>query len=184
VLIMEDSNLDFIRAGSTGCVFATILSRDLDKVGWKRIFNPTELVIPEDAFIVSYIFEGKTKDEVLAWALEQGMYEDITSKKTTGLRYKGKDNVSWVQYFGPDSHVKTRRSPQAEILFCVQLPTKYYHKVGYKGVLHLAHASVSHLKEKALDRVWDMCFRRTKELLGFSPTIEEGAKTTFKHEEL
>ena len=36
------------------------------------------------------------------------MYEDITSKNTIGLRIKTEEGVSWVQYFGKDSHAKTR----------------------------------------------------------------------------
>lgn len=178
---MIDNNLKFIRQGKTGCVFASIMAREPEKIGWKRIFNPDSLVIPDDAYIVSYIFEGKTLEWVRQWALDQGMYEDITSKKTSGLRYKGRDNISWVQYFGPDSHVKTRQTPVAELLFCVSLPKKYYSKVGFKGVLHLAHASVEFIKERALDRIWDSCFDRTKKILGFVPSVEEAAKTTFKN---
>lgn len=139
------------------------------------------MTIPKEAYIVSYIFENKTKEEVLKWAVDNGMYEDITSKNTTGLRFKGKDNVSWVQYFGPDSHVKTRQAPIAELLFCVQLPKMYYNKVGFKGILHLAHASIAHIKESALDTIWNSCFERTKKILGYEPTINEAAKTTFKY---
>lgn len=179
---MKDQNLQFIRQGKTGCVFATILSRDPDKIGWKRIFNPVSLEIPDDANIVSFVFENKSKEEVLQWAKQNGMYEDITSKKTTGLRYKNENGVSWVQYFGSDSHVKTRQTPNAELLFCVKLPKKYYLKVGFENVMHLAHASVEHLKEKSLDVIWNSCFVRTKKILGFDPTIAEAAKTTFYHE--
>lgn len=176
-----DKNLDFIRKGKTGCVFATIMARTPDKIGWKRIINPDKLYIPKDANIVSYVFEGKDKEWVKNWALKNEMYEDITSKNTTGLRYKGENGVSWVQYFGQDSHVKTRQTPNAELLFCVKLPKKSYLKVGFKGVLHLAHASIEHLKDKTLDFIWDKSHERTKEILGFKPTVEEAAKTTFKN---
>lgn len=179
---MEDENLQFIRQGKTGCVFATILSRNPEQIGWIRIFNPDTLEIPKEAHVVSLIFEDKNKQEVLDWALSQGMYEDITSKNTTGLRYRGENGVSWVQYFGKDSHVKTRQTPNAELLFCVKLPKKYYAKVGFKGVLHLAHASVEHIKEKSLNVIWNACFDRTRKMLGFKPTVEQGAKTTFKNE--
>jgi hypothetical protein len=179
---MIDKNLHFIRQGKTGCVFATILSRDIIKSNWERITNPIDLSYKEESQIVSFIFEDKTKEEVLDWALNQGMYLDITSKNTTGLRYKGKNGVSWVQYFGPDSHVKTRQAPIAELLFCVKLPKRYYYKVGFKGVLHLAHASIEHLKENTLDVIWDNCFKRTKKILGYKPTIEEAAKTTYKNQ--
>lgn len=176
-----DANLQFIKQGKTGCVFATIMARNPDKIGWVRILNPKTLTIPENAYIVSYIFENKTKEQVIDWALSQGMYLDITSKNTTGLRFKNDNGISWVQYFGNDSHVETRKTPNAELLFCVKLPAKSYAKVGFKGVLHLAHASVEHIKENTLDTIWDSCFKRTKKILGFSPTIEEAAKTTFKN---
>lgn len=180
---MSDKNLEYIRRGKTGCVFATILSRDPLKVGWVRIFNPSEIVIPEEALIVSYIFEGKDKSEVISWALSQGMYMEETSDGTLGLRYAGINGVSWVQYFGPESHVVTRQSPESELLFCVKLPKKYYWRVGFTGVLHLAHGSVEHIKEKALDIIWEGCFKRTRKLLGYKPTIKEAAKTTILKEE-
>ena len=175
----QDQNLQFIKQGKTGCVFATIMARNPEKIGWKRIFNPETLEVPNDAMIVSYVFEGKTKEQVKQWAIENGMYEDITSKNTTGLRYKCENGVSWVQYFGSDSHVKTRQTPYAELLFCVKLPKKSYVKVGFKGVLHLAHASIEHIKENTLDTIWNACFNRTKKILGYAPTINEAAKTTF-----
>lgn len=178
-----DLNLEYIRRGKTGCVFATILSRHPEKVGWNRIFNPVGIDIPDDSFMVSFIFEGKDKSEVMSWALSNGMYFEETSDSSLGLRYKGKNGVSWVQYFGPDSHVVTRCSPVAELLFCVKLPKKYYWKVGFNGVLHLAHGSVEHLKEKSLDIIWEGCFKRTKKLLGYSPTIKEAAKTTILKDE-
>lgn len=176
-----DKNLEFIQKGKTGCVFATIMSRNPEKIGWVRIVNPKKLEIPNNAYIVSFIFENKNKEEVRQWALNNGMYEDITSKNTTGLRYKTKNGVSWVQYFGKDSHVKTRQTPNSELLFCVKLPKKTYFKVGFKGVLHLAHASIEHLKDKALDFIWDKSHQRTKEIIGYKPTVEEAAKTTFKN---
>jgi len=180
---MKDKNLEYIRRGKTGCVFATILSRNPSKVGWVRIFNPSVVDIPDGSFIVSYIFEGKDKSEVIEWALANGMYMEETSDDTLGLRYKGENGVSWVQYFGPESHVATRRSPESELLFCVKLPKKYYWKVGFSGVLHLAHASVEHIKEKSLDVIWEGCFNRTKKLLGYKPTIKEAAKTTLLKED-
>ena len=179
---MTDLNLEFIQQGKTGCVFATLLSKDPDKISWKRFVNPESITIPENAQIISYIFPGKTKEEVTEWALKQGMYIDITSKNTTGLRYKGENGISWVQYFGQDSHVPTRQTPNPELLFCVKLPTKQYIKVGFKGVLHLAHASVEHLKEKFLDRYWNASFKATEARIGHKPTILEAAKSTFYHE--
>lgn len=179
---MADKNLQYIRKGKTGCVFATIFAKDPEKIGWKRIINPDKIEIPKDASIVSLVFEGKNKEWVKKWALDNGMYEDITSKNTTGLRFKNENGVSWVQYFGHDSHVKTRQAPNPELLFCVKLPKKTYFKVGFKGILHLAHASIEHLKDSALNLLWDRSFVRTKEVLGYTPTINEAAKTTFHHE--
>jgi len=58
-----DKNLEFIRQGKTGCVFATILARDPAKANWERIFNPTTLHYNEKSQIVSFVFEDKTKEE-------------------------------------------------------------------------------------------------------------------------
>ena len=110
------------------------------------------------------------------------MYEDITSKNTIGLRIKTEEGVSWVQYFGKDSHAKTRQTPNAELLFCVKLPKKRYFKVGFKGVLHLAHASIEYLKEECLDKLWQGSFDKTEKILGHKPTINDAAKTTWKEE--
>lgn len=179
----KDLNLEYIKKGKTGCVFATIFSKNPKSIGWVRVLNPKNLTIPENALIVSFIFEDKTKQEVIKWALSQGMYEEETSKSTIGLRYKGEHGVSWVQYFGPDSHVETRRAPVSELLLCVKLPKTYYAKVGFKGVLHLAHASIDDLLTKCrsstLDIIWNKCFESTYKRLGFKPTIKEAAKTTY-----
>lgn len=182
-----DKNLKYIRQGKTGCVFATILSRNPEKVGWTRIFNPSThweshaKSINKDTSIVSLIFPNRDKEYVKTWALLNGFYIEDVSENLEGLRYKNENGISWVQYFGPDSHVKTRQAPVSELLFTVKLSGKQYVKVGFKGILHLAHASVEHIKESSLDRIWDSCFKRTKKLLGFTPTIEQAAKTTFKN---
>lgn len=178
----KDLNLDYIKSGKTGCVFASIMAKDPEKIGWKRIINPETLIIPESAFIISFVFEDKCKSEVIDWALLNGMFLDITSKESTGLRYKGEYGVSWVQYFGQESHVKTRQTPYSELLFCVKLPKQTYLKVGFKGVLHLAHASVEHIKSDLLDGIWNACFKSTEKRLGYKPTVLEAAKTTFKNE--
>jgi len=173
-----DNNLEFIKAGKTGCLFATIMARNPEKIGWHRLINPGKVIIPDNAYIVSFIFEGKTQKEVIQWAVENGMYEEKTSENTVGLRFNGEHGISWVQYFGKDSHVKTRQAPNSELLLCVKLPTKSYFKVGFSGVLHLAHASVSLLSERVLDRLWDSSHTRTKKILGHTPTINEAAKTS------
>ncbi|AGO47537.1 hypothetical protein Phi4:1_gp004 [Cellulophaga phage phi4:1] len=181
---MEDKNLQYIKQGKTGCVFATIMAREPSKIGWQRIFYPTthwEHQVDKDSCIVSLIFpEHWDQKSVRSFALLNGFYLEDVGEGLEGLRYKTDAGVSWVQYFGPDSHVKTRQSPQPELLFTLKLSGKQYVKVGFKGVLHLAHASVEHIKEKNLDKIWEACFKRTKKILGYEPTISEGAKTTFK----
>lgn len=171
-----DKNLQFIRRGKTGCLFASLLAKNPEKIGWKRVLNPTTFEIPEGAYIVSFVFENSNKESVRDWALANGLHEEFTSDQTVGLRYKN----SWVQYFGPDAHVKTRQTPHSELLFCVKLPKKAYFKVGFKGVLHLAHASVEHIKTECLDKLWEGSFEKTKKILGYKPTIKEAAKTTWE----
>lgn len=174
------NNLDWIKKGNTGCVFAAILAfQGPEKVGWKRIINPQSIDIQEDDYILSLIFPDSNKEKVLKWALDHGMYLEDTSDNTEGLRYKIGNNVAWVQYFGPDSHVKTRQSPEPELLMCVKVAKNFYHKVGFKGILHLAHASIQYINKRALDKIWEGCFKMTKRILGYSPTIKEASKTTF-----
>lgn len=184
---MIDDNLKYIRQGKTGCVFATIMARNPEKVNWVRIINPSThweshvKPINKDACIISLVFEGRDKEYVKSFALFNGFYIEDLGDGLEGLRYKTDMGESWVQYFGPDSHVKTRRTPHPELLFTVKLSGKQYVKVGFKGILHLAHASVAHIKESSLNKIWESCFKRTKKILGYSPTLEEAAKTTFKN---
>lgn len=150
----------------------------MEKIGWKRIFNTEKLEIPKDAMIVSLIFENKNWIQTKNWALNNGFFIEETSDQTIGLRYEVDGKISWVQYFGPDSHAKTRQAPFSELLFTVKLPKKYYAKVGFNGILHLAHASIEHLNIKALHSIWKACFKRTKKILNHSPDIKSAAKTT------
>lgn len=177
---MIDPNLDFIRQGKTGCLFASVLARDPEKAGWKRIFNPDKIEIQEDDYILSLVFPHSNRDEVLEWALNNGMYIEETSSDSIGLRYKVGENVAWVQYFGFDSHVPTRQAPHPELLICVKVAKNFYHKVGFKGILHLAHASVEQIKKDKLDAMWNQCYKATKRLVGHTLGIHEASKTTFK----
>jgi hypothetical protein len=117
--------------------------------------------------------------EVRQWALGNGFYLENIDDMYEGLRVKSGQFVSWVQYFGPDSHVKTRQSPHAMLSFCMKLPAIYHAKVGFSGVLHLAHASVQSLSEKAKEAMWKRSFVHTERILGHKPTVAEAAKTTF-----
>lgn len=183
---MEDPNLEWIQQGNTGCVFATILSKNSEKIGWTRLENPSPSwekeinIINPNTTIVSLIFpKSWSLQSVKNFALLEGFYIENIEDNLEGLRYKNKHGISWVQYFGPKSHVKTRQTPQHELLFCIKRSGIQYYKVGFNGILHLAHASVEHIKEKIRDRIWDKCFKQTKKLLGYKPTIKEAAKTTF-----
>lgn len=173
-------NIDWIKSGKIGCVFASALAKDPDKIGWKFIFAPLVLEIPKDAFILSIVFKGWDIPSVKEWALENGFYIESVHDMYDGLRIKQGKFVSWVQYFGPDSHVKTRQSPHPMLSFCCKLPSKYYFKVGFQGILHLAHASVEFVSKKAQDTLWSQSISKTKKELGFSPTIKEAAKTTYE----
>lgn len=176
---MSDPNLDFIRNGKTGCLFASVLAKNPSKVGWRRVVNPTTIDIKEDDYILSLIFPDGDKESVLKWALDNGMYLEDTSDTTHGLRYKIGDNVAWVQYFGQDSHVPTRQSPQSELLLCVKVAKNFYNKVGFKGILHLAHGSVEYIRKSKLDRMWEQCYVATKKFVGHTLGIAEASKTTF-----
>lgn len=120
-----------------------------------------------------------SKEQVRKWALEHGFYEEQTSEETIGLRIKVDEGISWVQYFGPDSHVKTRQAPHPMLLYCNRLGPSHYVKVGFNGILHLAHAWSSKLTKKTYDLLWNRSFEQTRKKLGKSPTIKEAAKTTW-----
>lgn len=178
---MKDLNKEWMsNSKNIGCTFAAIFAKKPQSIGWVTIVSPDKLIIPTGAFIVSLQFPDKTKGEVLQWALDNGFYLESLDEKNTGLRYRidGKQ-IAWVQYFGPDSHVKTRQAPVPELCFCVKLPAKYFVKVGFKGILHLAHASVGNLSDRKAFKLWDTSFKRTEQSLGHKPTLKEAAKTTY-----
>lgn len=174
-----DLNKKWMSTGKTGCTFAALFAKNPEKVGWVTIVNPDKFSIPPKCFILSIQFASKTQSEVIKWALENGFYLEDIGEGNKGLRYKIKDSIAWVQYFGLDSHVKTRQSPVPELMMCVRLPKKYYFKVGFNGILHLAHASIQGLKDSISDKLWDTSYSNTKKRLGHSPTLKEASKTTF-----
>lgn len=178
---MKDLNKEWmINSKNIGCTFAAMFSKKPESIGWVTMVNPNKLSVPEGAFIVSLQFPDLNKESVLQWALSNGFYLESLDEKNKGLRYKvdGK-TIAWVQYFGPDSHVKTRQAPIPELCFCVKLPAHYFFKVGFKGVLHLAHASVLGIKPSKALKLWETSFKRTENSLGHKPTLKEAAKTTY-----
>lgn len=178
------TNREWIAKGSTGCTFASLFAKSPEVVGWK--FYPYLLYWDkiktdsiDDLIISIEFFGGLTKEEVRKWALSHGFYEEDTSEGTVGLRIKCKEGVSWVQYFGPDSHVVTRRSPLPMLMYTNKLGVGYYAKVGFKGILHLAHAWYDKIGDRVYDLLWDRSYEQTKKKIGHAPTIIEAAKTTF-----
>lgn len=178
---MMDINKKWMsNAKNIGCTFAALFAKNPDSIGWKTIVNPDVFIIPKDAFILSLQFPDMSKAHVMNWALNNGFYLEDLGEGNTGLRYKLGDNVAWVQYFGEDSHVKTRQAPTPELMLCVKLPAKYYWQVGFKGVLHLAHAGIQSIKHMTkVEKMWETSFKRTRKTLGYSPTLKEAAKTTY-----
>lgn len=163
-----------------GCTFAALFAKNPQSVGWVTLTNPDVFRIPEGTFILSLQFPDMNKTHVLNWALNNGFYLEDVGEGNKGLRYKVGDCISWVQYFGKDSHVKTRQAPISELMMCVKMPTKYYWQVGFKGILHLAHAGIQSIKYMTkVDKMWETSFKQTKKALGHSPTLAEAAKTTY-----
>lgn len=112
-------------------------------------------------------------------AIDNNMYIEQLDDMYSGLRIKIGNDVSWVQYFGPDSHVKTRQTPYSMLSFCCKLSDNQYFKVGFKGILHLAHASIKGIIGKTADKMWDESFVKTEKYLGRKPGLAEAAKTTY-----
>lgn len=175
----NDENKRWMAKGNIGCTFASLFAKKPESVNWITLSSPATFDIPDDAMIVSLQFPDSNKDSVFNWAIANGFSIEETSPDCIGLRYSINGLVSWVQYFGPDSHVITRQAPIPELMLCVKLPTKYFFKVGFNGILHLAHASIDHLTDKVAAKLWETSYIRTKKKLGHSPFISEAAKTTF-----
>ena len=180
---MIEEQIKWIESGKIGCVFASALVKQADKIGWNFVIAEDKLVIPKDTFILSIIFPNSNATEVRKWALKNRFYiENIDMYE--GLRIKLGTNISWVQYFGPDSHVKTRQSPHCMLSFAIKMSVKSYWKVGFNGILHLAHASIKNLTAKKADTLWDQSIKKTAKELGHSPTLNEAAKITWLKQKL
>lgn len=185
-------NLDWIKSGKIGCTFASYFSRIPEAIGWKFIIisevpgKPTftKWEIPKDCLMLSIMFPNMNKNRVRNWALHAGFFTEDLGEGNEGLRFKSSEGISWVQYFGYDADVITRQAPHPMLLMSVKLPTKSYVKVGFKGILHIAHASVEGLSDYVCDRLWNTSFENTKRQLGHEPTLAEAAKTTFHVENI
>jgi hypothetical protein len=177
--IFVKENLEWMKSGKVGCTFASYFARVPLSIGWFFDTAPTELIIPENCLMLSLVFPHCNKKIVREWALKNGFYIEQITETLEGLRYKCNEGVSWVQYFGFDADVDTRKCPHPMLTFCTKLPTKYYFKVGFKGILHIAHACVSGITDYVANTMWDSSHRNTKKQLGYKPTIKQAAKTTY-----
>lgn len=179
-----DENKVWASKGHIGCTFASLFAKAPEKIGWETIqINSLEdkLHIPKSAFILSIQFpKSWDKSTVRLWALNNGFYEEKVGEDLVGLRYSVNSLVAWVQYFGQDSHVKTRQSPIPELTLALKLPAKYYWKVGFNGILHVAHASVQGIKDKIADKLWDTSHSNTTKRLGHKAGTNEAGKVTWK----
>ena len=177
--IMKDPNKEWMSKGKIGCTFASLFAKKPESIGWKTITRPEIFEIPLDCMILSIQFPGFNRQQVIDWALENDFFIIDVDEDCVGLRYTIEDKISWVQYFGPDAHVKTRQAPIPELCMTVKMPTKYYFKVGFKGILHLAHASIGNLTDEMCDILWDSSHKNTMKKIGHKPTNKEAAKTTY-----
>lgn len=175
-------NLDWFKSGKVGCTFASFFARIPESIGWKFVVDPEDMIVPPDCLLLSLVFPDLNQYYVRQWALQSGFYLENIDEGLTGLRYKFPDGVSWAQYFGFDADVKTRQCPHPMLTMSVKLPPVYYAKVGFKGILHIAHASVKGISGYVANRLWDTSHENTARQLGYKPTIKEAAKTTF-HEQ-
>lgn len=179
------TNREWIAKGSTGCTFATLFAKNPQSVGW-GFFNPIQYYYQRQLdtlpLIVSIEFPNDgyfNKNTVREWALSQDFYLEDTSDNTEGLRIQCKEGVAWVQYFGPDAHIPTRQSPTPMLLYTNKLGLSYYTKVGFNGILHLAHTWYNKISDRVYDLLWERSYQQTKKKLGKTPDIQSAAKTTW-----
>lgn len=177
-----DVNKQWMSTGKIGCTFAALFAKHPERVGWVTIIKPIQFRIPNDAIILSLQFPDENKQTVLEWAIMNGFYLEDIGQGLTGLRYKIGDQIAWVQYFGPDSHVLTRQVPIPELMMCVKRPIGSYFKVAIGNILHLAHAPVTYLNKRKADKLWETSYSNTEKRLGHHPNLSEAAKTTYSHE--
>lgn len=172
-------NLEWMKSGKIGCTFASYFARIPESIGWTFEVSPINIYPSKKCLIWSGVFPGCDQTSVREWAIINGCYIEELGEGCEGLRYQFEQGVSWVQYFGPDADVITRQAPHPMLMMTVKLPIKYYAKVGFNGILHLAHACVSKLSKFAADTLWETSFRNTAKQLGKKPGLKEAAKTTY-----
>lgn len=175
-----DANKEWMASGKMGCTFGALFAKNPASVNWVTQVNPDRLEIPDGAILLSLQFPGKSAHEVEQWALLNGFYTEDYGSNGYGVRLKVDAGVSWVQYFGPDSHVKTRQAPTPELMLCVRVPAKIYWRVGFSGILHVAHSYLPGLTKRVADGLWFSSYRNTEKQLGHRPGKSEAAKITFK----
>lgn len=191
-----EANKAWIASGAIGCVFASALVKNHEEIGW-NFFNRTltdgRQRFPDDesftsSHIISLVFPDGDINTVRQWALRNGFYEKYIEElkddkgkwyDLIGLRLSQGTNESWVQYLGPDSHVKTRQCPYPMLMWTQKLPAHIYAKTMIKGVFHLAHASIRLFPEKAAHTLWDRSFVQTEKINGHKSNQWNAAKVTF-----
>lgn len=177
---MEDQNKKWMsNAKNIGCTFAAFFASRPGLCNWVTLVSPESFEIPKDASILSLQFPGMSKHQVSLWALDNDFFVEPIGDGNIGLRKMIGKHVAWVQYFGPDSHVKTRQTPIPELMLCVKRPALSYVRVGFKGILHLAHASVKYISQTKAHKLWHTSHYQTEKSLGHKPTLKEAAKTTY-----
>lgn len=181
------TNLEWIAQGNTGCTFATMFARDPEKVGWVHTtYDKWMEEVNKNPCLISIEFPPDwTVKKVRQWALNTRIFleEDVDTEgfgDAIGLRIKMIGKKSWVQYFGPDSHVITRRTPAPMLMYTRRLnPLGYFKQVGFNGIFHLAHAFANHLTDKVVDVLWNRSFEQTRKKIGKQLGNAEAAKTTW-----
>ncbi len=171
--------LEWMKTGKIGCTFASYFARCPETIGWKFVIDPVFFKVPQDCLMLSLVFPQWDKELVKLWAMNNGFFLEKVEDGLTGLRFKFPEGIAWVQYFGPDADVITRQAPHPMLMMSVKMPAKYYAKVGFKGILHIAHASVASISNYVADRLWDSAHTNTTRQLGHKATIREAAKVTY-----
>ena len=186
------TNMEWIAAGNTGCTFATLFARKPESVGWTHVtsehYDKHRMSKHTNYLLASIEFPPDwNAKKVREWCKKWSWFNEVeVGEEYIGLRYNPSINgfsqskESWVQYFGPDSHVVTRQTPNPMIMYTRKLnPLGYVKQVGFTGILHLAHAFSVHITEKMADILWKRSFEQVKRKIGHTPTIREAAKTTW-----
>jgi hypothetical protein len=189
--------LEYISRGRIGCTFAAVAARNPDKYDWGfyeiGFYNDPmpELTHSTATIIFPACYK---KEDVRAWALRNGMYEEVIRKgswlrrfirwvkgeKLVGLRYTSKEGyAAYAMYMGPDSHCPTRLTPYPTLTFRTCSTTRMFYKVGFSGVLHIAQMPVLVALEKA-QVMWNSSHKNAKKIVGKELNEEHAAKTTFK----